>query len=81
MALDPNSKYLRQVTTGQVYGWDPEFAKRSDMVEYRPGSDLTGIEVITIDTRVKEELPVAVAVTPDAFQGRGGVMGAILGEG
>jgi hypothetical protein len=74
MALDPNGKYLRQITTGAIYGWEPEFAKRADMVPYRPGQELSDLEITTIDTRKP-----AVTETPDGF--RGGVMGAILGDG
>jgi hypothetical protein len=79
MPLDPNGKYLRQVTTGEIYGFDPEFAKRSDMVPYRPGQDMSDVEVVTIDTRKPAGALEAVASTPDGFKG-GGVMGAILGE-
>lgn len=77
MALDPNGKYLRQITSGEIYGFDPEFAKRSDMVPYRPGQDASDVEVLTIDTR--KATPEGVVVTPDGFSGRG-VMGAILGD-
>lgn len=79
MALDPNGNYLRQITTGAIFGYDPEFAKRPDMVPYRPGQDLSDVEVITIDTRKPAGALEAVSTTPDGF--RGGVMGAILGEG
>ena len=85
--LDPNGKYLRQLTTGEIYGYEPEFAKRSDMVSYRPGDNVPDVEIMTIDTRrpAVTEAPAAagaldaVASTPDGFK-RGGVMGAILGE-
>ena len=80
MALDPNTKYLRQVTTGEIYGFDPEFAKRSDMVPYRPGQDLSDVEVLTIDTRKPAGALEAVSTTPDGFKG-GALMGAILGDG
>jgi hypothetical protein len=79
MALDPNSKYLRQNTTGEIYGYCEEFAKRSDMVPYRPGQDVSDVEVLTIDMR-KPAAPEGVTVTPDGFRG-GALMGAILGEG
>lgn len=79
MALDPNSKYLRQITTGDIFGYCEEFAKRSDMVPYNPATQVAGIEEITVDLRTPP--PEAVASTPDAFSGRGGVMGALLGDG
>lgn len=80
MALDPNTRYLRQNTTGAIYGYDPEFAKRPDMVEYRPGQDTSDVEVLTIDMRKPAAAPEAVTATPDGFRG-GALMGAILGEG
>jgi len=81
MALDPNTKYLRQNTTGAIYGYEPEFAKRPDMVPFIPGQDTSDVEVITIDTRKPAPGALeAVSSTPDGFKG-GALMGAILGEG
>lgn len=81
MALDTNTKYLRQNTTGAIYGYDPEFAKRPDMVPYNPAQDVSDVEVLTIDMRrPAAPVPEAVSATPDGFKG-GALMGAILGEG
>ena len=81
MALDPNTKYLRQNTTGAIYGYEPEFAKRSDMVPFTPGQDVSDVEILTIDMRKPAAgAPEAVTATPDGFKG-GALMGAILGDG
>lgn len=89
MALDPNGKYLKQVTTGAIFGWEPEFAKRSDMVPYRPGDDANTVEEMVIDLRSApasqsqlfpdedaQPAPEAVTETRDAFNG--GSMGALF---
>lgn len=96
MALDPNGKYLRQMTTGNIFGWDEEFAKRGDMVPYHPGNDAPAVEIATIDMRRAalrpepvedaDQPPQLAESTPgapeaqDRFGQRSGVFGAIFGE-
>ena len=81
--LDPKTKYLRQITSGEIYGYDPEFAKRSDMVPYVPGQDISDVEVLTIDTRASVVVPApveAVVTSHNGLRSGSGVMGAILGN-
>lgn len=95
MALDPNTKYLRQVTTGRIFGWCEAFAARSDMVPYRAGDEPGDVTEITVDMRKDKILPgkigpepsdiedvvplETVTETPDPFNQTG--MGALFSGG
>lgn len=67
MALDPNGKYLRQTSTGAIFGWCQEFAKRGDMVPYRPGDDVAEVVDVVVDTR-RAAPPVAPSDIVDVVE-------------
>jgi len=71
-------KLLRQKTTGSVYPWSKDLAKRNDMVEYvpEPKAAKEKAEPTEIQTMARAVLTKKPGRKPNAEEGTGEVQGA-----